>query len=45
MVSIEGKLINRRDGWILKVILKKGSSSKFKVIAKRWVVKRTFIWF
>ena len=43
-----GELIEKTKatfGWILEIVLRSDSSSKFTVIPKRWVVERTFAWF
>ncbi|MDR1348238.1 MAG: hypothetical protein LBJ63_07435, partial [Prevotellaceae bacterium] len=31
--------------WILKVVLRKDSTSKFQILPKRWIVERTLVWF
>lgn len=42
-----GKLadnVKQSFGWIVEVVMRK-DSKKFEVLAKRWIVERTFSWF
>jgi len=32
-------------GWIVEIVLRSDSSTKFEVLPKRWIVERTFAWF
>lgn len=32
-------------GWIVEIVLRSDSTTKFEVLPKRWIVERTFAWF
>lgn len=32
-------------GWMVEVVIRSDTSSKFEVLPKRWIVERTFTWF
>jgi len=32
-------------GWVVEIVLRSDSSTKFEVLPKRWIVERTFAWF
>lgn len=43
-----GELIantKRLFGWVVEIVLRSDTTSKFQVLPKRWIVERTFSWF